>query len=252
MTSLCTTSAMKLFISRISSSSFWNIAFALSSSSPRARALWLFRRLRSAAFRAAEARRDADAEDADASSFTVVSSAATSSSSSERTLRSAEVPLPSRVPLPSTPEDEGTLSSSDAPSSAVFDSETPYLYRADAWTRDSALSTARCAGVSSTYRSPRTRSAVSEPVSAGTETSTSSSASALTLTRNAFGTLPVFPSALTPRLKAFASSASNCASLRTQSLSETRTRRGGLRISTGARSLYALGATPPTTYEYSV
>ena len=249
MTSLCTTSAMKLFISRISSSSFWNIAFALSSSSPRSRALWLFRRLRSAALRAAEARRDADSDNADASSFTVASSAATSSSSSESTLRSARA----EPPLPSTRSNEGTLSFSDAPPSAVFDSETPYLYRADSWTRDNALSTARCAGVSSTYRSPRTRSAVSEPVSAGTETSTSSSESPLTLTRNAFGTLPVFPSAPPPRPEAWkASSASACASRRTQSRSETRTRRGGLPMRTGARSVYALGATPPTTYEYSV
>ena len=232
---------MNVFISRTSSSSFWNIALALSSSSPRARALFSrLRRLRSAALDAAArfaedeaGREEEDVDDAsDDASSTVASSASSASSASASLLRVRRGDASS--PRASSPARCSRI--------AAFPFSGPafstYMYCADARARDTALSTARCAGVSSRYRSPRTRRDASRPVSVGTDTKTSSRALPLTLTRNAFGVCkPSFP-------PPFASSASARASRSTQSRSETRTRRGGLPMRTGARSLYALGATP--------
>ena len=190
MTSLCTTSAINVFISRIPSSSFWNIALALSSSSPRASAPL---RLRSAAFNAAarfaedEAEREEDededtedAEDAEDASSTVAPFASSSASASVRLVpRAPETVFSSRLLVASSASPRFVVSPS------VSLSFSAYTSRADARTRVSVSSTASREKVASACGSPRALGDAPEPVSVGADVAASSSASSLASTRNA-------------------------------------------------------------------
>mmetsp|Transcript_11679 Transcript_11679/g.38777 ORF Transcript_11679/g.38777 Transcript_11679/m.38777 type:complete len:342 (-) Transcript_11679:621-1646(-) len=244
---------MNVFISRISSSIFWNIALALSSSSAAARLLRFF----SALFTLATRFASRSAFSAFSALETEESGSFDVSDASDEVSRASEEASEDETPEPfPSPETSSVSSSSARPApSPASTASLPRLYLANlSPAATNSADTALCAGVSLRYRSPVSFS-VSSTVCVGTATIKSSSASAETFTLKTgteFATLapppsPFLPDCLPvsppPPTAAFLASA--FASRSTHSCSLTCLRTGRLPISIGSRSVYAEGVSRP-------